>query len=194
MERSASLLLPASGLRVLNIGHGMGIIDNLFQSHNPSSQHIVEAHPDVLARLKAPDSWSSKPNVVIHEGKWQDVLPALIAENTMFDAIYFDTFAEDYKALRYFFSEFVIALLDPDGGPEGRGGVFGFFNGLGADRQIAYDVYRKVVEMDLFEAGYETEWETMEVPDLEKAGEWKGIKRRYWVLEKYSLPTCKFLG
>ncbi|KAI9845474.1 MAG: Arginine N-methyltransferase 2, partial [Pleopsidium flavum] len=85
----------------------------------------------------------------------------------MFDAIYFDTFAEDYKALRDFLSEYVIGLLQ-------EGGKWGFFNGLGADRQVCYDVYGKVVEMDLFEAGFDTEWETLDVPDLEKSEEWKG--------------------
>jgi protein arginine N-methyltransferase 2 len=33
----------------------------------------------------------------------------------MFNAIYFDTFAEEYKALRDFFNEYVIGLLDEGG-------------------------------------------------------------------------------
>lgn len=139
MERHASLLLPRPGLRVLNIGHGMGIIDALFQSHSPVSHHIVEAHPDVLKKMRE-DGWYEKPGVVVHEGKWQDVLPNLVGadgEDVVFDAIYFDTFAEDYKALREFFSEFVVQFLDS----EGR---MSFFNGMGADRQVCYDVYTKV--------------------------------------------------
>ncbi|KAH0542938.1 hypothetical protein FGG08_002707 [Glutinoglossum americanum] len=192
MKRTADLLLPKPGLRVLNVGHGLGIIDTYFQSLSPQSHHIIEAHPAVLAKLRR-GGWYEKLGVVIHEGRWQDVLPKLVQENLVFDAIYFDTFAEDYKALREFFSEYVIGLLDPQGGGDGSGGRWGFFNGLGADRRICYDVYAKVVELDLSEAGFDTEWEEITVPDLDKSGEWEGVRRKYWVLNKYKLPICRFL-
>ncbi|KAI9843833.1 MAG: Arginine N-methyltransferase 2 [Sclerophora amabilis] len=191
MKRTAELLAPRNGLRILNIGHGMGIIDELFQSLSPLNHHIVEAHPTVITKLHE-KGWFEKPDVVIHEGRWQDVVPKLIEENKTFDVIYFDTFAEDYKALREFFTEYVIGLLDQ--GIDGEGGRFGFFNGLGADRQVCYDVYSKVVEMDLFEAGFDTEWEEMTVPDLDSTGEWAGVRRKYWALDKYKLPVCNFIG
>lgn len=124
MKRSADLIVPRSGLRVLNIGHGMGIIDTFFQEKGPSAHHIIEAHTGVLERMRK-DGWYDKPNVTIHEGRWQDVVPRIIDQGILFDAIYFDTFAEDYKALRDFFSDCIIGLLDD-------GGKFGFFNGLGA--------------------------------------------------------------
>jgi protein arginine N-methyltransferase 2 len=193
MRRSAELLLPAPGLRVLNVGHGMAIIDSIFQEKQPKSHHIIEAHPDVLKRMKE-QGWYEKPGVVIHEGRWQDIVPGLVESNEMFDAIYFDTFAEEYKALREFFSEHVIGMLDPAGGPDGEGGKFGFFCGMGADRQVAYDVYNKIVEIDLFEAGFDTEWETIPIPDLDEQGEWEGVRRKYWALANYKLPTCSFIG
>ncbi|KAF2088458.1 putative arginine N-methyltransferase [Saccharata proteae CBS 121410] len=186
MQRSAELLLPSPGLRVLNVGHGMGIIDKIIQSKSPASHHIIEAHPAVIARMEE-EGWKGKQGVTVHGGKWQDVVPQLVEQGVMFDAIYFDTFAEDYKALRDFFSEQVIGLLDSDG-------RFGFFNGLGADRKVCYDVYSKVVEMDLFEAGFDTEWEEISIPDLDANGEWDGVRRRYWALDTYRLPTCKFIG
>ncbi|KAL1643802.1 Arginine N-methyltransferase 2 [Didymella pomorum] len=193
MSRSASLIAPEPGLRVLNVGHGMGIIDSILQDKQPKAHHIIEAHPDVLKRMRE-QGWDQKPGVVIHEGRWQDVVPGLIEKGELFDGIYFDTFAEEYSALREFFTEHVIGLLDPSGGPDGEGGKFGFFNGMGADRQIVYDVYGKIVEMDLFEAGFDTEWETIQVPDLEEQGEWEGLRRKYWVLKEYRLPTCSFIG
>jgi protein arginine N-methyltransferase 2 len=193
MSRSASLIAPAPGLRVLNVGHGMGIIDSILQDKQPKAHHIIEAHPDVLKRMRE-QGWDQKPGVVIHEGRWQDVVPGLIEKGELFDGIYFDTFAEEYSALREFFTEHVIGLLDPSGGPDGEGGKFGFFNGMGADRQIVYDVYGKIVEMDLFEAGFDTEWETIQVPDLDEQGEWEGLRRKYWVLKEYRLPTCSFIG
>jgi protein arginine N-methyltransferase 2 len=119
----------------------MGFIDAFFQSHSPSSHHIIEAHSDVVASMKE-QGWLEKPGVVVHEGRWQDILPELVASGDdgseiLFDAIYFDTFAENYKTLREFFSEWVVQLLDP-------AGAFAFFNRMGADRQICYDVYNKV--------------------------------------------------
>ncbi|RPB29813.1 arginine N-methyltransferase 2 [Terfezia boudieri ATCC MYA-4762] len=201
MRRTVELLLPptstppsfttTSGPRVLNIGFGMGIIDTLFQSHSPPPQKhtIIEAHPDVLTHhLHATSPWRTNPTIEILPGRWQDVLPPLITRGEIYDAIYFDTFAEDYSALRDFFTEYVIALLNPEGGR------FGFFNGLGADRRISYDVYRKIAEMDLFEAGLETKWEVVRVGDLDKEVEWEGVKRKYWCLDEYWLPVCTFLG
>ena len=185
MQRTADLLCPRPGLRVLNIGHGMGIIDDFFQSKSPSVHHIIEAHPSVLEHMKA-SGWNEKPGVTIHEGTWRSAVPRIIEQGILFDAIYFDTFAEDYKALRDFFSDFLIGILD-------EGGKWGFFNGLGADRQVCYDVYCKVVEMDLFEAGYDTTWETLEVKDIGEE-EWEGMKRRYWVLDEYKLPVCEFVS
>jgi protein arginine N-methyltransferase 2 len=183
MSKSAKKLLPSTGLRVLNIGHGMGIIDNFIQEQSPSAHHIVEAHPAVVAEMKR-KGWAEKPGVVIHEGRWQDILPALVAQGLTFDAIYYDTFAESYADFREFFSEQVIGLLEQEG-------KWGFFNGMGADRQISYDVYQKVVEMDLFEAGFDVEWEEIKVPKLE--GEWTGVRRPYWVVDNYRLPLCKFM-
>lgn len=194
MQRSTDLLLPSSTepnkATILNIGHGMGIIDTMISEKHPASHHIIEAHPQVLAQMQQ-QGWTSKPNTTVHAGKWQDVLPQLIEQGVTFDAIYFDTFAEDYKAFRDFFGEYVIALLKPEG-------VWSFFNGLGADRQVCYDVYGKVLEMDLFEAGFDVDWESIDTKDVggdaEGEGEWAGVRRRYWALDQYRLPLCRFVG
>ncbi|QKX58904.1 uncharacterized protein TRUGW13939_06032 [Talaromyces rugulosus] len=183
MAKTARKLLPQEGLRVLNIGHGMGIIDGFFQGQKPVAHHIVEAHAEVVAEMKS-KGWHEKPGVVIHEGRWQDILPTLVGEGVMFEAIYYDTFAESYAAFREFLSEQVIGLLEPSG-------LWGFFNGMGADRQISYDVYQKVVEMDVFEAGFDIEWEDIAVPKLD--GEWSGVRRPYWVVDNYRLPVCKYM-
>lgn len=197
MQRTASKILPSPGLKVLNIGHGMGIIDTFIQDeHEPAEHHIIDAHPDVLTRMKEtgwdPETSTYKyRNVTVHAGTWQELLPALISNGLTFDAIFFDTFAEDYKAFREFFSEYVIGLLSEKG-------RWSFFHGLGADRQVCYDVYTKVVEMDLFEAGFEVEWEDVELPELkiegDGDGQWEGVKRSYFSVEKYRLPVCRFIG
>ncbi|KIX92620.1 uncharacterized protein Z520_11649 [Fonsecaea multimorphosa CBS 102226] len=185
MLQSANALLAEPGLKILNIGFGMGIIDNHIQAHvnRLASHHIVEAHPDVLGSMER-NGWMEKPNVVVHRGKWQNILPQLITEGETFDAIYFDTFAESYSAFRDFFSEQVIGLLN-------QHGRWSFFNGMGADRQISYDVYQKVVEFDLYESDFDVEWETVELPNLSR--EWEGVRRKYWNIDRYRLPICKFM-
>ncbi|KAF7868581.1 hypothetical protein EAF04_005112 [Stromatinia cepivora] len=200
MQRTVDLLIPPSSphLRILNIGFGMGIIDTMFASTSPASHHIIEAHPDVLAHLQTPGhkfgkEWeASAPeegSYKIHAGRWQEILPTLLEENLQFDIIYFDTFGESYMELKKFFSEYVIGLLSENG-------KFSFFNGLGADRKVCYDVYTKVAELDLCDAGLDVEWTGVEVEELggEGEGEWKGVRRRYWVLDKYRLPICGFMG
>ncbi|KAI9803771.1 MAG: hypothetical protein M1825_001651 [Sarcosagium campestre] len=193
MRRTVDALVHKEGLRILNVGFGMGIIDSIFQSRLPAAHHIIEAHPMVLQKMQD-DGWEDKPGVHVHKGTWQDVLPKLVEENEMFDAIYFDTFAEDYSALREFFTDYVIALLSPEGGKDGKGGSWSFFHGLGADRQVCYDVYTKVVEIDLFEAGFDVDWEVVPVPDLDGQESWKGVRRKYWALDEYRLPICRFMG
>ena len=185
MAQSADAILTAPGLNVLNVGFGMGIIDAYIQSHakKPASHHIIEAHPDILASIRV-QGWQEKPGVVIHEGKWQDVLPRLAASGERFDGIVFDTFAECYAQFRDFFSEHVIALLE-------QGGRWSYFNGMGADRQISYDIYQKVVEMELFESGFDIDWQEMELPVLE--AQWNGVRRRYFNIAKYRLPVCRFM-
>ncbi|KKA31113.1 hypothetical protein TD95_000567 [Thielaviopsis punctulata] len=204
MRRSVDALLPGlpSGARILNIGFGMGIVDSMFAATAPSRHHIIEAHPGVLSYVADPDAgcafgpaWEAsapEPGAYkIFAGKWQGVLPELLVAGEQYDAIYFDTFGEDYSQLKMFFTEFVPALL-------AEGGRFSFFNGLGADRRICYDVYTKVVEMNVTEASMDVEW--IEVPvDMTLMaeagkGEWEGVRRRYWTLDTYRLPICTLMS
>ncbi|AEO53872.1 hypothetical protein MYCTH_2295764 [Thermothelomyces thermophilus ATCC 42464] len=202
MRRSVEALLPNKepGKRILNIGFGMGIIDTMFAETKPSKHHIIEAHPGVLEHISRPGSkfgaaWEESgpaPGAFkVYKGKWQEVCQQLLAEGQVYDSVYFDTFGEDYSQLRLFFTEFIPGLLDGQG-------RFGFFNGLGADRLVCYDVYTKVVELHLADAGLDVDWEVIDVDmsNLAEAGkgEWEGVKRRYWTLDKYRLPTCTFLG
>lgn len=199
MRRSVDALIPnkATGKRILNIGFGMGIIDSMFAETKPARHHIIEAHEEVLSHLDSPEStfgraWeqsgSEEGAFKVHRGRWQDIVPMLLEKGEIYDAIYFDTFGEDYSQLRKFFTEHIPGLLDGDG-------VFGFFNGLGADRRICYDVYTKVVEFHLIDAGMDVEWQEIDVDlkGLEEAGkgEWEGVKRRYWTLNSKSILSSQ---
>jgi len=54
------------------------------------------------------------------------------------------------------------------------------------------------VEIHCADAGLDVDWEESDVDvaglDEEAEGEWKGVRRRYWTLEKYRLPICTFMG
>ncbi|KAM0280376.1 hypothetical protein ACHAQH_004089 [Verticillium albo-atrum] len=200
LRTSASEPALAEGKRVLNIGFGMGIIDDMFAATKPARHHIIEAHPAVLAHIdnggtEFGAAWeasgSEEGAFKVHRGRWQDIVPTLLEAGEVYDAIYFDTFGEDYAQLKLFFTEYIPGLMDQ----EGR---FGFFNGLGADRKICYDVYTQVVKMHATDAGMDLEWEVIDVDlkGMEEAGkgEWEGVRRRYWTLDKYRLPICTFMG
>lgn len=179
-------------VNILNIGFGMGIIDTMIQAKNPTRHYISEAHPDVLKKMKE-DGWYDKPGVVILEGKWQDTLPDLLTKGVFFDGIYYDTFSEHYEDMVNDLFDVVVGLLKPTG-------TFSFFNGLGADRLVCYEVYKKVVDLDLSNYGLSVEFQTMKAPvttlkenDDSEDSVWKDIKRAYWRCPLYYHPEAKFM-
>lgn len=180
MKRSAEVI-ASSGARVLNVGFGMGIIDSFLQGLDVEQHYIIEAHPAVLQAMRE-KGWGDKPNVTILEGTWRKCLPLVREAGIKFDGIYYDTFSEHYRDLKEFFS-FVVDILNPDG-------VFSFFNGLGADRQIVYDVYKEVVEVELKQLGLQVQYEEIDVNISDAL--WKNIKHSYFKLKKYALPVVTF--
>lgn len=193
-----------SEINILNIGFGMGIIDSMINAKNPTKHYICEAHPDVLNKLRQ-DGWYEKSNVVILEGRWQDKLNVLLSKgDTFFNGIYYDTYSEHYSDMLDLF-DFVVGLLKPHG-------VFSFFNGLGADRQVIYEVYKKLVDYDLSNYGLNCKFIEVGVPDstLEEESNdkidenddgnenksksvWDDVKRSYWSCPVYYHPEIKFI-
>ncbi|KAF8554730.1 hypothetical protein OG21DRAFT_1508615 [Imleria badia] len=178
-----------TGLTVLNVGFGLGIIDTMFQSlSKPPSLHVIaEAHPDVLAYMEE-NGWHEKANVKILKGKWQDVLSTDEFRGLgKFDVVYTDTFAEHYDELHKFFKR-LPELLD---GPDAR---FSFFNGLAATNALFYDVYTRVSDCHLSEIGAEVNWHDVEVglpeDDSEDDSRWGGT-RKYFTLPIYRLPIAQ---
>ncbi|RLV95272.1 Protein arginine N-methyltransferase 2 [Spathaspora sp. JA1] len=174
---------------VLNIGFGMGIIDTMIQCQEPTKHYICEAHPDVLKKLRD-DGWYDKPNVVILEGRWQDKLDELLSQgDVFFNGIYYDTFSEHYQDMLELF-DYIVGLLKPYG-------VFSFFNGLGADREVIYEVYKQLVEIDLKTYGLEVKYTEVEVPQSTlKSNDksvWDDVKRSYWSCPVYYHPEAKFM-
>lgn len=177
-------------VNVLNIGFGMGIIDTMIQEKNPTMHYICEAHPDVIAKLHE-DGWLKKSNVKVLEGRWQDTLPELLNEGVFFDGIYYDTYSEHYTDMLELY-DLIVGLLKPNG-------IFSFFNGLGADRQVTYDVYKKIVEIDMANYGMQVTYTELDAPrgtaeefDASDESEWTGIKRAYWRCKTYYHPEIRF--
>jgi hypothetical protein len=72
-------------------------IDSYFQALAvpPSIHVIIEPHTDVLRYMRE-QGWYDKKGVTILEGKWQDFVGTEVLEGMEFDAVYTDTFSEDY--------------------------------------------------------------------------------------------------
>ena len=174
---------------ILNIGFGMGIIDSMINARRPTKHYICEAQPDVLDQMRK-TGWYYKPNVVVLEGRWQDKLDGILAEGgVFFDGIYYDTFSEHYEDMLNLY-DYVIGLLKPLG-------VFSFFNGLGADRKVVYDVYKRLVELDLSNFGLECRFQNIEIPEStfqkdDSESVWNEIRRPYWSGSVYYHPEVTF--
>lgn len=104
--------VASNGGDILNVGFGLGIIDNYIQSYNPKTHWIIECHPDVQKKM-IEDGWLKKPNVRCIFAKWQDVIHHL----PKFDGIYWDTWEESPRG----FLQALPKLLKPTG-------IFSYFN------------------------------------------------------------------
>ncbi|KAG2221891.1 hypothetical protein INT45_012535 [Circinella minor] len=181
MIEHAKVMCPREGMDVLNVGFGLGLIDMELQKYKPRNHFIIEAHPDVYAYMKQ-QGWDKKEGVTILFGRWQDVVPTL---EQAFDGIFFDTYGEFYDDLRAF-HDAVPNILN-------EGGIYTWFNGLGATNQFFHDIYCRVSELDLHDFGLSTEYVDIPIGTADEKGVWDGVRQRYWVLDTYKLPICKFL-
>jgi protein arginine N-methyltransferase 2 len=171
-----AITLNEPGKRVLNVGFGLGLIDGYISQGYPAKHTIIEAHPDVYKKM-IKDGWDKKATIIF--GRWQEVLDQL----ECYDAIFFDTFGEFYDDLKEF-HEILPNILDENG-------VYSFFNGLAGTNPFFHDVACQIAELDLQEMGFKVEWQVI---DMEALGDdvWKDIKRAYWSLPQYRLPTITF--
>ena len=118
----------------------MGIVDGYIQERRPRTHTIVEAHPDVRAHMSRA-GWDEKKGVTVEFGRWQDVLPRLAERGVKFDAIFFDTYGEEYDDMRQFHAMLPKLLRE--------GGVYSYFNGMCPDNIFFHMVYNRVAEIEL---------------------------------------------
>ena len=104
--KDASSLICRDGGKILNIGFGLGIIDSYIQLHDIMEHWIIEAHPDVINKMKD-SNWDKKNNVTCIFDDWKNVVKTL----PKFDGIYFDTHCDDFNS----FEKYIDLLLNPGG-------------------------------------------------------------------------------
>lgn len=177
MEAHARAVCQGGG-KVLNVGFGMGLVDEAIQRYEPEEHTIVEAHPEVYERMLKL-GWGEKKNVRIVFGRWQDVMPQLGS----YDGIFFDTYGEYYEDMREF-HQHLPKLLKP-------GGIYSYFNGLCGDNAFFHAVYCQLVALELANLGYSTQFIPLPVKDCLAEDVWKGVKQKYWQLDTYYLPVCQ---
>jgi len=179
MELHAKVLCPEPGKDVLNVGFGLGLIDSALQALGPGTHTIIEAHPDIWDHMHAL-GWDRKPGVRLVFGKWQDVIGTL----GPFDGVFFDTFGEHYEAMREF-HQHLDHLLKPDG-------IYSFFNGLAASTNAFFHaVYCRVAELELLQRDLSTEYVSYSVDEILREEKWRGVRRKYFVLDTYNLPIVR---
>eukprot|EP00501_MAST-03F_sp_TOSAG23-6_P000890 GSMAST32.ASY1.ANO1.926.1 assembled CDS len=176
MEASADVI-TSLGADVLNVGFGMGIIDNYIQDRKPRSHTIIEAHPQVYAYMLK-EGWDKKPGVTILHGRWQDMMEKI--DNRSFDGIYFDTYGENYGEQSEFHHK-LPRILRP-------GGCYSFFNGLCPDNII----FHGGSQQELDALGFTTTYIPCPIAEVQDKKVWKGVKRKYFYNDTYQLPICIF--
>ena len=140
MNKSAEIVCRNGG-DILNIGHGLGLIDSYIQDHNPKSHTIIEIHSEVHKYMKE-NGWYDKAKVI--ESDWRltiDKLPT-------FDGIYFDTWngsVDDFE--NGLFSKLSYIL--------NKGGIFSYW--------YPYDVESKWLEEECNKNNFELTYEKIKL-------------------------------
>lgn len=130
MEESANILCQNKGT-VLNIGFGLGVIDNYIKRHNPKEHHIIEIHPKVYD-LAIQQGFNKIAKLYL--GDWQDIIQEFILKGKKFDAIYFDTYTFSREKKQWaMFGKIVNKILNPNG-------IFSYFNNIASKSEKIEDV------------------------------------------------------
>ena len=104
MNKCIEVLEPYGN--VLEIGFGMAYSADKIQSYNIKSHTIIECNPLVLKRLE--EYKKTHPNVIIVQGRWQDVLESC----GKFDCVFFDDYPVEDKNDRTRFLKFLMDVLN----------------------------------------------------------------------------------
>lgn len=130
MEESANILCQNEGT-ILNVGFGLGVIDNYIKRHNPKEHHIIEIHPKVY-NLAIQQGFNKTAKLYL--GDWQDIIQEFILKGKKFDAIYFDTYTFSREKKQWaMFGKIVNKILNPNG-------IFSYFNDIASKSEKIEDI------------------------------------------------------
>lgn len=125
MKEDAKLVTRFGG-KILNVGHGMGIIDGYIREADIEEHTIVEIHPQIVKRAL------NSGYTDVYEGDWIDFIDECVQSNRKFNGIYLDTFCFDRPDWSMF-TQKVDLILEP-------GGIFAYLN-AGAARSQHVEAY-----------------------------------------------------
>lgn len=121
LMRCLAQVVADSKRDVLEVGFGLGISADWIQHLGCSSHTVVEAHPEVAGRAR---DWArTKPNAMVVEGFWQDVIDSL----GDYDAILFDTYPTSAEEFAYASQRFYYPFFPRAAEHLRAGGVFTYF-------------------------------------------------------------------
>ena len=92
MKHAADTVCKNGG-DILNVGHGLGLIDTFISEKQINSHTIIENNPDVLNQMRL-DGWNERARVI--SGDWENSVLSL----KKYDGIYFDIW-ESLKPKKY---------------------------------------------------------------------------------------------
>lgn len=166
MKHQATTIAKNRG-DILNVGFGLGLIDNYIQSFNPKTHTIIESNKDVQKKM-IDDGWLEKPNVTLIFKSWQDVLNDL----PKFDGVFYDCWLDDQKP----FDENIKNILKP-------GGIYSFFNNPnnGVINNIAINSYNVLSEF----CNITSTSINIDNIDIKKHNYWDLDNKTYWI------PECR---
>nr|CDS26613.1 Ankyrin [Hymenolepis microstoma] len=176
-------------IRTLNVGFGMGIVDNEIMKHAPGHHTIIEAHPQVYEKMLE-SGWTQRAGVTVHLGRWQDVIPRLeseIANGKLlpFDGVFFDTYAEDDHDLNQFHRHLPKIMSQH---PRAR---YSYYNGMCPDSVFFHGVACETTRLRLERLGFKCEFKSVPVKEeVSDEKTWKNLSSRYWNFDTYFLPEC----
>jgi len=169
MQESAKVICRNGG-DILNIGFGMGIIDNYIQKENFKTHTIIECHSDVIQKMKK-DEWFNKINTKVINDKWQNSIKNI----GTFDGVYYNTWKDDYLS---FIGE-VHKIVN-------TGGIFSFFNTQYYNpntRSIPRVYYNKLKENFYIDSiQIDINYEDYNIENIDRY--WSTSRKKYWV------PIC----
>jgi guanidinoacetate N-methyltransferase len=112
--REIARTAAAGGGIILNVGFGLGIIDNSIEEFGDAivQHHIVELNKQIVQRAETwRDDHPRRERIFVHQGDWKDALRMFKEQGLIFDAVAYDAFPLEARELHRDVVPFLEELL-----------------------------------------------------------------------------------